>query len=135
MFPKMVCVVLVAVLLKGSITAQDQSRPGQQTAPKMQQVVRKAREKDKVVKITLNKKVEDQLNFSGKVSEISDTGFTVNDQKTGKTMQVDYTDVQEIKQKGMSKTAKILIVSGIVVGAVVGLGVALACSSEGGPHC
>ena len=28
---------------------------------------------------------------------------------------MDYADVQEIKQKGMSKTAKILIVSGIVV--------------------
>ena len=56
------------------------------------------------------------------MSEISDTGFNFTDQKTGKAMQVAYADVQEVKQKGMSKTAKILIVIGIVVGAAVGLG-------------
>ncbi|HMK21584.1 MAG TPA: hypothetical protein VK466_04580 [Terriglobales bacterium] len=132
---KMISLVLVAVLLRGSMAAQNQTRSAPQTVAKMQQVLRKAREKNKAVKITLNKTIENQLKFNGKVSDISDTGFVFNDRKTGKTMQVAYADVQEVKQKGLSKTAKILIVSGIVVGAAVGLGVALACSSEGGPNC
>lgn len=132
---KMISVVLVAALLHGYMAAQSQPLLSTQTVTTMQQVLRKAREKDKAVKITLNKKIENHGNLNGTVSEISDTGFILNDQKTGKTMQVAYADVQEVKQKGMSKTAKILIVSGIVVGAAIGLGFALACSSEGGPHC
>jgi len=101
----------------------------------MQQVLRKARGSDKAVKVTLNRQIENRLEFTGKVIDISDTGFTCNDQKTRKAIQVAYADVLEVKQKGMSKATKILIVSGIVVGAVVGMGFALACSSEGGPNC
>lgn len=117
------------------MAAQDQAQSSLQTVTRMQQILRKAREKDKAVKITFNKKIENQLNFSGKVSEISDAGFTFSDQKTGKVMQVAYADTKEVKLKGMSKSAKILIVSGIVVGTVIALGFALACSAEGGPHC
>ena len=132
---KMISVVLVASLLHSSMAAQDQARSSLQTVTSMQQILRKAQEKNKAVKITLNKKIENQLNFSGKVSGISDADFTFSDQKTGKTMQIAYADTKEVRQKGMSKTSKILIVSGIVVGTVIAMGFALACSAEGGPHC
>jgi histidinol dehydrogenase len=135
MTSKMISIILVTALLHVSMAAQNQPQPPAQTAAKMQQVLHKAQDKGKAVKVTLNRKIDNRNKLTGTVSEISDTGFTFNDQKTGRGMQVAYADVREVKQKGMSKTAKILIVSGIVVGAVVGLGFALACSSEGGPNC
>jgi hypothetical protein len=45
-----------------------------------------------------------------------------------------YYDASEVHRQGMSKTAKILIVVGIV-GAWIGTATALACHSEGGPYC
>ena len=132
---KMISLVLVSSLLHSTMIAQAQTQSGSQTVTKMQHVLRKAHTKNKTVEVTLNKPIESQFKFSGKVSEISETGFILDDQKTAKTIQVAYADVREVKQKGMSKTAKILIVSGIVVAVVVGLGFALACSSEGGPNC
>jgi hypothetical protein len=58
MFSKVIAVVLVAVLVHGSIAAQDQPQSPQQTVAKMQQVLHKAQEKDKAVKVILNKKIE-----------------------------------------------------------------------------
>lgn len=132
---KMISVVLVASLLHSGMAAQEQAQSPPQSVTRMQQILRKAREKNKAVKIILNKKIENQLNFSGKVSEISDADFTFSDQKTGKSMQIAYADTREVRQKAMSKTSKILIVSGIVVATVMAAGFALACSAEGGPHC
>jgi hypothetical protein len=83
----------------------------------MQQVLHKAQEKDKAVKVILNKKIDKQKKFSGKVSDISDTGFVVTDQKTGKPMKLAYADVREVHQKGWSKDATIAIV--VVAGVVI----------------
>jgi hypothetical protein len=54
----------------------------------------------------LARKIDKQTKLSGKVSEISDTGFVVTDQKTGKITKLDYQDVREARQKGMSKGLK-----------------------------
>ena len=87
----------------------------------MQQVLHKAQEKDKAVKVTLKKKIDNQKKFSGKVSDISDTGFVVTDQKTGKIQKLAYEDVREVHQKGLSKGAKIAlgVVGGIVVAVAI----------------
>ncbi|MBZ5679466.1 MAG: hypothetical protein LAO24_05105 [Acidobacteriia bacterium] len=135
MLYKAISLALVAVLLHGSIAAQDQPQSPAQTVAKMQQVLHKAQEKDKAVTATLKKKIDNQKKVSGKVSDISDTGFVLTEPKTGATKKLAYEDVQQVKQKGMSKGAKILIVSLVVVGAVIGIGFAAACSAEGGPHC
>jgi 1,4-dihydroxy-2-naphthoyl-CoA synthase len=135
MLYKAIALGLVAVFLNGSIAAQDQPQSASQTVANMQQVLNKAREKDKAVKVILNKKIDNQTKFSGKVSEISDSGFVVTNEKTGTTKRLAYEDVRQIKRKGLSKAAKILIVSGVVVGTVVGVGVALACHSDAGPNC
>jgi hypothetical protein len=135
MFYRAISLVLVAVLVHGSIAAQDQSQSPPQTVAKMQEVLRKAQERDKAVRVTIKKTIDNREKFSGKVSDISDTGFVVTDGKSGTTKKLAYGDVQQVKQKGLSKGAKILIVSLIVVGAVIGIGFAIACSAEGGPHC
>ena len=134
MFFKMISAVLIAVFLHGNMAAQASPSPPQSVA-QMQQVLRKAQEKDKAVKVILKTKIDNQKKFSGKVSDISDTGFVVTDQKTQTTKRLAYEDVQQVKQEGMSKGAKILIVSLVVVGAAIGIGFAVACSAEGGPHC
>jgi 1,4-dihydroxy-2-naphthoyl-CoA synthase len=135
MLYKAIALGVVAVLLNGSIAAQDQPQSPPQTVANMQQVLNKAREKDKAVKVILNKKIDNQTKFSGKVSEISDSGFVVTNEKTGTTKRLAYEDVRQIKRQGLSRAAKILIVSGVVVGTVVGVGVALACHSDAGPNC
>jgi hypothetical protein len=85
MLSKVIPAALVTVLLHGSLVAQAQPQSPVQTPAEMQQVLRRADQKDKVVKVTLEKKkIDNQRKFTGKVSAFSDTGFTVTDQKTGK---------------------------------------------------
>ena len=112
MLYKAISLALVAVLLHGSIAAQDQPQSSAQTVAKMQQVLHKAQEKDKAVKVILNKKIDKQKKFSGKVSDISDTGFVVTDQKTGKPMKLAYADVREVHQRSSKKEVTIVIVVG-----------------------
>jgi len=57
-----ISLVLVAVLLHGSIAAQDQPQSPPQIVAKMQQVVCKAQEKDKAVKVILKKTNQFVLN-------------------------------------------------------------------------
>jgi RimP-like protein len=117
MFYKAVSVALVAVFLHGSMAAQDQPQSPAQAVAQMQQVLHKAQEKNKAVKVTLKKKIDNQKKFSGKVSDISDTGFVITDQKTGTTKRLAYEDVRQVNQAGMSRGAKIGI--GIAVGIAV----------------
>jgi len=128
MFYRAISLVLVAVLLHSSIAAQTSSSPTQSVA-KMQQVLRKAQEKDKAVKVILNRKIDNQKKLIGKVSHISDTGFVLTDQKTGTTKQLAYADVQQVNRKGMSKGSKIAI--GIAVGAAAFLAVGAVCYAAG----
>lgn len=121
MFYRAVSVLLVAVLVHGSITAQDQPQSPQQTVAKMQQVLHKTQEKGKAVKVTLNRKIDNRNKLTGKVSEISDTGFVLTDQKTGSTRKLAYADVREVHQKGMSKgwTIALVVIAGVIVAALV----------------
>jgi uncharacterized membrane protein len=135
MLYKTISLALVAVLLHGSIVAQAQPQSPAHTAAQMQRVLRKAQEKSKAVKVTLKTMIDNQTIFSGNVSEISDTGFVLTNQKTQTTKTFAYEDVQQVKQKGMSRGAKVLIVSLVVVGGVIAMGFAVACNVDGGPHC
>lgn len=132
---KIISLALVAVLLHGSIVAQAQPQPPAHTVAQMQRVLRKAQEKNKGVKVIPRKMIDNQTTFSGNVSDISDTGFVLTNQRTQTTKTFAYEDVQQVKQKGMSKGAKILIVSLVVVGGLIAMGFAVACNVDGGPHC
>lgn len=120
MLSKVIPVALVTVLLHGSLVAQAQPQSPVQTPAEMQQALRRAEQKDKAVQVTLEKKIDNQRKFTGKVSEVSDTGFTVTDQKTGKSTKFAYEDVQQVKQKGLSKGWKIglVVLAGVVIAAV-----------------
>ena len=129
MLYKVLSVVLVVVLVHGSITAQKLQSTAQPVS-KMQQILRKAQEKDKPVKVTLNRKIENRSKLTGRVSEISDTSFTLIEQQTGRPMVLAYEDVRQVSGKGMSKGAKIAIGIGIGVAAYIGVGVAV-CYARG----
>ena len=116
MFYKSIAVALVVVLLHGSLMAQPQSQVPLQSPAKMQQVLRKAQDKDKAVKITLNKNIDSRKNLSGKVTEISETTFTVIEDKTGRSTKLAYDDVQRVGQKGMPWGAKVAIGVGVLIG-------------------
>jgi hypothetical protein len=79
-------------------------------------------------------RLRDGTGVKGYISKIEENSFEVIDKKSGETTSIRYDDASEIHRVGMSKTAKILIAVGIV-GAWIGIGTALACHSEGGPHC
>ncbi len=59
MLYKVLSVVLVVFLVHGTVTAQA-LQSSDQAVSKMQQILRKAQEKDKPVKVTLNRKIENQ---------------------------------------------------------------------------
>ncbi len=104
MLYKVIAVALVTFLLHGSLLTETQP------LAKMQQVLRKAQEKNKAVKITLAKRLDNQAQLRGKVSEVSDTGFAVTD-KTGKITKLVYEDVQQVKQEGTKGWVIALVVA------------------------
>jgi hypothetical protein len=123
MLYKLISLVLIAVLPHGSVAAQDQPQSPPQTLAKMQQVLHNAQQKNKAIRITLNKRTDNKTKLLGKVSEISDTSFTVIDQKTGNPTKLVYEDVREVKQKGMSKGSGIALGIGIAAAALITLAV------------
>ncbi len=82
------------------------------------------------VQVTLH----DGTQIKGYISAIDESSFAVTDKKSGNVSTIAYRDVNGVKSRGLSRATKILIVTGVVAGTVVGLAV-LACHSEGGPHC
>jgi hypothetical protein len=121
MISKMVSAVLVIMLLHGSIAAQGQLESQHQPAAKMQESLSKAEKRDKTVVIHLT----DGTKVAGKISDISERGFALTDQKTRITKSYVYADVREVRQKGLSMAAGILIGIGIAVGVTVGMFYAL----------
>jgi hypothetical protein len=116
---KAVATVLVCVLVHSNLFAETQSQA--QTVTKVQQVLHKAQEKNKAVKVSLLKKKDGQHRFTGRVVTISDTDFAISDQKSGQTMSIRYEDVQQVSQAGMSTGAIIAIVALVAGGIILGV--------------
>ena len=91
----------------------------------MQQVLHKAKKKDKAVKVILNKKINNQNKLSGRVSGISDTSFVIDDEKSGTATTVEYSDVRKVSQRGLSTSTQIVIVVAVVGGVVVAIAAAV----------
>jgi hypothetical protein len=71
----------------------------------------------------------------GYISEVDDSSFALTDQKSGKVTTISYEEVGKINRQGLSKPAKVLIICGVTVGALIAIAAAVACHTEGGPHC
>jgi ABC-type antimicrobial peptide transport system permease subunit len=119
MFLKAVATVLMCVLVHSNLIAETQ--PQAQTVTKVQQVLHKAQEKNKAVKVSLLKKKDGQHKFTGRVDTISDTDFAIRDQKSGQTTSIRYDEVQQVSQAGMSTGAIIAIVALVAGGIILGV--------------
>ena len=90
--------------------AQQQS---DQTAKVKAEVVNRLNKKEEHVKIRLRNGTE----VKGYITQTSDNGFTLSNEKTKTGTEIAYADVQHVEGRGMSKTKKIAI--GVGIGAAV----------------
>ncbi|HET8671474.1 MAG TPA: hypothetical protein VFM05_12850 [Candidatus Saccharimonadales bacterium] len=82
-----------------------------QTAKVKAEVVKRLNKKEEHVKVRLRNGTE----VRGYITQTSDNGFTLSDEKTKTGTDVAYADVQRIEGRGMSKTKKIAIAVGVGV--------------------
>jgi len=132
MLRKFISLVLISVLATlFSIPAQAQEPPPVQTINEMKQVVQKALNKDNPVKVKLKEKLSGNTKLTGRVSEVSDAGFVLTDEKTKATIKLTYDGLKEVKQvkpKGLSTGVKIAIGVAILTAIVLGVLYAIASS-------
>jgi hypothetical protein len=129
MISKSISVLVISVVLHSSLAAQTLSSPAQDV-PMMQQVLRAAQERGEAVTVTLSRKVDNKTKLTGKVSDVSDSSFTLTTQRTGNPMTLAYNDVRQVKKGGMSKGAKIAVGVGIGAAIFVTLGI-IGCFATG----
>jgi len=84
-----------------------------QTAKVKAEVVDRLNKKEEHVKVRLRNGTE----VKGYITQTSDNGFTLSNEKTKTGTEIAYADVQHVEGRGMSKTKKIAI--GVGIGAAV----------------
>lgn len=77
------------------------------------EVETRLRKKEEHVKIRLRSGSQ----VMGRITQTSDNGFTVIEDKSGSRTEIAYTDVSNLEGRGISKTKKTLI--GVSIGAVI----------------
>jgi sRNA-binding regulator protein Hfq len=81
------------------------------------EVETRLRKKEEHVKVKLRSGSE----VKGRITQSSENGFTVVEEKSGSSTQIAYADVSNVEGRGMSKTKKTLIGVGIGVGVFAAL--------------
>jgi len=81
------------------------------------EVESRLRKKEEHVKVKLRSGSE----VKGRITQSSENGFTVVEDKSGSSTQIAYADVSNLEGRGMSKTKKTLIGVGIGVGVFAAL--------------
>ena len=97
---------IVLCPLKSPAHAQQQL---DQTAKVKAEVVNRLNKKEEHVKIRLRNGTE----VKGYITQTSDNGFTLSNEKTKTGTDIAYADVQHVEGRGMSKTKKIAIAVGV----------------------
>jgi len=82
-----------------------------QTAKVKAEVLKRLNKKEEHVKVRLRNGTE----VRGYITQTSDNGFTLSNEKTKTGTDIAYADVQRVEGRGMSKTKKIAIAVGIGV--------------------
>jgi hypothetical protein len=82
-----------------------------QTAKVKAEVVKRLNKKEGHVKVRLRNGTE----VKGYITQTSDNGFTLSNEKTKTGIDIAYADVQHVEGRGMSKTKKIAIAVGVGV--------------------
>ena len=114
---KVVCLtfMLVFVPLAQVMHAQPQSTDIQKTAKVKSDITKRVATNKTRVKLKLRNGEE----LKGRIDRADDNGFTVTEDKTGKQIQMSYTEVDGVKGRGLGSGAKIGIIAAVVVVVVV----------------
>ena len=115
MFKKTIAVALAVVITCLSSLAQAPVQPGKAASVKAR--MQKIGVGDRTL---VNVKLKDGTELRGYLSRIEDNSFTITDKITKKATSASYGDVLSFARKGLSTTAKVVIIVGI--GVVVTLG-------------
>jgi hypothetical protein len=126
MFKKIVSLVLtaIAITLCAERAYASQNGDAAQVAKVKSDVAKRGVGEKASIKVKLHDKTE----VKGYVYQAGDDNFVVADKKTGAKTTVAYSDVQQVKGKGLSTGWKIAIVVGIAI-VVVGIVIAAAADS------
>ena len=122
--------VITLVVQSASIAATPSSHP-QSAQPPSQEITQVAKIKADVQKHGTGEKargkvtLRDKTQMKGSIIQIEDSSFSITDTKAGGTKSISYADVERIQGAGLSKGAKIAIVVGVGVAAVVAFGIAM----------
>jgi len=108
--PTIVCLAIALCCFAAVARAQQQL---DQTAKVKAEVVDRLNKKEEHVKVRLRNGTE----VKGYITQTSDNGFTLSNEKTKTGTEIAYADVQHVEGRGMSKTKKIAI--GVGIGAAV----------------
>ena len=103
--------LLIFVPLARAAQAQPQSGAVDQTAKVKSEVAKRVDNKKTRVKIKLGNGEE----LKGRIDQAADNTFTITQDKTGKKIELVYSDVAEVKGRGMSTFTKVGIVAGVAV--------------------
>lgn len=79
------------------------------------EVENRLRKKEEHVKVNLRSGSQ----VKGRITQTSDNGFTVVEDKSGSRTDISYADVANVEGRGMSKKKKGLIIGAVVVGVAV----------------
>src|SRR5512132_1975243 len=113
--------IMVLVPLVPAAQAQAQSGAPNKTAKVKSEVAKRVDNQKARVKIKLRNGEE----LKGRIDQADDDTFTITQDKTGKKIQLAYSEVAEVKGRGMGTFTKIGIVVGVAA-VVVAVAVAVA---------
>ena len=97
--------------------AHAKNKPDQTPDKVKTEVETRLRKKEEHVKVKLRSGSE----VKGRITQSSENGFTVIEDKSGNSTQIAYADVSNVEGRGMSKTKKTLIGVGIATGVFIAL--------------
>jgi len=97
--------------------AHAKNKPDQTPDKVKTEVETRLRKKEEHVKVKLRSGSE----VKGRITQSSENGFTVIEDKSGHSTQIAYADVSNVEGRGMSKTKKTLIGVGIGAGIFIAL--------------
>src|SRR6266540_3214144 len=119
MFKQSLSLVLSGLLIypMGTAVASAQSQAEQQV-----QVARKAKilKRGAGEQARVNVTRRDRTTLTGYISRAGEDSFDVTDAKTGETTTMTYSEVARVKGQGLSRTTKLVIGMGVLMGVMMG---------------
>lgn len=106
--------ILILVPLGRVVSAQGQATDIKKTAEVRSEVAKRVSNKKTRVKI----KLRDGKELKARINQANENGCSVTDEKTGKQIELVYSDVVAVKGRGMSTGMKIGIIAGVAAAAL-----------------